>query len=77
MNISSIVVRTRPEHLETVKSALTTVETCDIHFTDDKGHLVVTVEGTEGSDETVKLKQILALPHVLSADFSFMYSEEE
>ena len=46
MNISSIVVKTRPENLEAVKTSLTDSGLCEIHFADDKGRIVATVEGT-------------------------------
>lgn len=76
MNISSIVVRTRPEHLEDVKASLAGVATCDVHFADDLGRIVVTVEGDADADETKRLKEILALPHVVSADFSYTYADD-
>lgn len=77
MNISSIVVRTRPEDLARVKEGLLTVPTCDIHFEDELGRVVVTVEGEDDADETAKLKRIMALPGVVSADFSYTYSGDE
>ena len=76
MKISSIVVRTRPKHLEAVKEALAGVDTCDVHFQDEEGRLVVTVEGDDLKDEAARLKEILALPHVVSADFSYTYSDD-
>ncbi|RKZ13784.1 hypothetical protein DRQ50_09975 [bacterium] len=77
MNISSIVVKTRPEHLDAVKASLAGVDLCDLHFSDELGRIVVTVEGTDDADETAKLKIIQALPHVIGADFSYTYSGDE
>ncbi len=77
MNISSIVVRTRPEHLDDVKLSLKDVETCDVHFSDTEGRMVVTVEGSDDVDETMQLKRIQALPHVISANFAYTYSDDE
>jgi len=77
MNISSIVVKTRPEHLESVKTALVESGLCDLHFSDEEGRLVVTVEGDGIADETKKLKEIQALPHVASADFSYTYADDD
>ncbi len=75
MNISSIVVKTLPEHLETVKASLIDSGLCDIHFSDELGRIVITVEGDDNADETSKLKEIQQLPHVASADFSYSYTD--
>jgi nitrate reductase NapD len=77
MNISSIVVKTLPEHLEVVKSGLEKSGLCDIHFSDDLGRIVITVEGDQNADETMKLKEIQQFPHVASADFSYTYTDDE
>jgi len=37
--------------------------------------IVVTVEGDDNTDETMKLKEIQKLPHVASADFSYTYTD--
>ena len=75
MNISSIVVKTLPEHLEAVKTSLTESGLCDIHFSDELGRIIVTVEGDSNEDETVKLKKIQKLPNVVSADFSYTFTD--
>ena len=77
MNISSIVVRTTPEHMDAVKAGLEAGGLCEIHFADEFGRIVVTVEGDEKDDETMKLKEIQALPHVASADFSYIFTDDE
>ena len=77
MNISSIVVKTLPEHLEAVKSGLEKSGLCDLHFSDELGRIIITVEGDENADETAKLKEIQQLPHVASADFSYTYTDDE
>lgn len=76
MNISSIVVTARPEHLEDVVASLAGSGLCEIHFRDDRGRIVVTVEGDDDNDETEKLKLIAELPHVASAVFSYTYHDE-
>ena len=45
MNVSSIVVKTKPEHHGEVQAALEAADFCDVHFNDGKGKIVVTVEG--------------------------------
>ncbi len=77
MNISSIVVKTLPENLAAVKTSLTESGLCDIHFSDELGRIIVTVEGDGNEDETGKLKKIQQLPKVISADFSYTFTDDE
>lgn len=77
MNISSVVVKTLPEHLEAVKAGLEKSGLCDIHFSDELGRIIITIEGDENADETAKLKEIQQLPFVASADFSYTYTDDE
>ncbi len=76
MNISSIVVTTRAEHLADVEASLVASGLCDVHFKDEQGRIVVTVEGDDDGDETAKLKTILELPHVVSACFAYSCTED-
>ena len=75
--ISSIVIKTLPENLEAVKASLAKAGLCDIHFSDDLGRIIITVEGDGNEDETMKLKAIQKLPQVVSADFSYTYADED
>ncbi len=77
MNISSIVVQTRPEFLDSVVAALQASEACDYHFHDEKGRIIVTIEGESVSEELSKLRVIEAIPHVIAADMQMAYSEDE
>lgn len=77
MNISSIVVQTRPEYLEKVVNDLKTCGVCDYHMHDEKGRIIVTIEGAGVSEELKKLKVIEAIPHIASADMQMAYSEDE
>ena len=77
MNISSIVVKTLPENLAAVKISLTESGLCDIHFSDELGRIIITVEGDSNEDETAKLKKIQKLPHVVSADFSYTFTDDD
>ena len=75
MNISSAVIKTRPENLEAVQAALAGSGLCDIHFADELGRIVVSIEGDDDADESAKLKQIASLPGVASADFAYTYRD--
>lgn len=77
MNISSIVVQTLPQYLEEVVQSLKECEVCDYHMHDEKGRVIVTIEGQDVSDELKKLRVIESIPHVAAADMQMAYSEDE
>jgi nitrate reductase NapD len=77
MNISSIVVQTLPKNLDQVVNDLKNCEACDYHMHDDKGRVIVTIEGEGVSEELRKLKVIEAIPNVITADMQMAYSEDE
>lgn len=77
MNISSIVVQTNPNYTEEVVEALKSSDYCDYHFHDDKGRIIVTIEGSGVEEEIAKLVKIQEMAHVIAADMSFAYSEDE
>ncbi len=77
MNISSAVVKTHPDNMATVKAALLASSLCEIHFEDELGRIVISIEGDDNADESAKLKQIAGLPHVMSADFAYTYTDDE
>ena len=77
MNISSIVVQTRPEYLEQVVEDLKNCGVCDYHMHDELGRIIVTIEGDGVSEELKKLKVIEGIPHIASADMQMAYSEDE
>ncbi|WP_345993062.1 chaperone NapD [Sulfurimonas sp. HSL-1716] len=77
MNVSSIVVQTVPKYLDEVLESLKNCGVCDYHIHDEKGRIVVTIEGESVSDELKKLRVIEELPHVIAADMHMSYSEEE
>lgn len=77
MNISSIVVQTVPKFLDEVVESLKKSEVCDYHMHDEKGRIIITIEGEDVSEEIGKLKVIETLPHVIAADMQMAYSEDE
>jgi len=77
MNISSIIVQTLPKHLENVIDNLKKSGICEYHMHDEKGRIIVTIEGKNVSEELKKLKVIEAIPNIISADMQMSYSEEE
>ncbi len=77
MNISSIVVQTLPENLNSVINDLKECEVCDYHFHDDKGKIIITIEGENVGEELEKLRIIEAIDNIISADMQMSYSEDE
>jgi len=77
MNISSIIVKTLPEHLEDVKKEIDKTGFCDIHFEDERGIIIVTIEGKNVEEEIEKVRILEALPNVISADMHMSYCEDE
>jgi len=77
MNISSIVVQTVPEHLDEVVASVKACEVCDYHMHDEKGRVIITIEGKNVSEELEKLRVVEAIPFVYAADMQMAYSEDE
>jgi len=77
MNISSIVVQTVPKYLDEVVESLKSCEVCDYHMHDEKGRIIITIEGNGVKEELEKLRVIEAIPHVITADMQMAYSEDE
>lgn len=77
MNISGILVQVRPEYIEDVIQAIKDSEHSDYHMHDENGKIVVTIEGEDVSEEIAKLNQLQKIPHVISADMMYAYSEDE
>ncbi len=77
MNISSIVVQTLPKYVEEVVEALKQCEACDYHFHDEKGRIIITIEGAGVEQELEKLRIVEAIPHIMAADMQMAYSEDE
>ena len=77
MNISSIVVQTVPKYLDEVVESLKNCEACDYHMHDEKGRVIITIEGNGVKEELEKLRVIEAIPHVVAADMQMAYSEDE
>ena len=77
MNVSSVLVVTKPENVEEVKKTLEESGLCDVYFSDEKGMIIVVIEGEDVNEETFKLREIQNLPGVLTANMVYAYSEEE
>ena len=77
MNISGILVQTVPENLETVIDKIKASDCCEYHQHDEKGRIIVTIEGEGVEEELEKLRTLKAFDKVVSADMMYAYSEDE
>ncbi|HIP20734.1 MAG TPA: nitrate reductase [Sulfurimonas sp.] len=77
MNVSSIVVQTLPKYVDEVVQSLKECEACDYHLHDEKGRIIITIEGAGVSEELAKLRVVEGIPHVIAADMQMAYSEDE
>lgn len=77
MNISSVVVKCSPRFLDSVLSDIEKCVGCEVYNYDTQGRIVVVIEGETTEEESEKLKTISVLPHVLSAEMVYAYSESE
>ena len=50
MNVSSIVVQSLPKFVDEVVESLKNTPECDYHFHDERGRIIITIEG-EGVSE--------------------------
>jgi nitrate reductase NapD len=78
MNISGILVVTTPGNATNVSEQLQALTGIDIHYVDAaKGRIVITQEAESIRAEVDGLKRIRALPHIILAEMSCHYFEED
>ena len=77
MNISSVIIQTLPQNIESVLKAVNESDFCDYEVHNDIGKIVVTLEGKDAGEEIEKLIKIQQIPHVIAADMHMTYSEDE
>lgn len=77
MNISSIVVKCAPEYITDVIESIKSSKQGDVYANDDKGRIIVILEGETTEEESQKLRIIQEIPHILSAEMVYAYSEDE
>lgn len=78
MNISGILVMAEPEHTGDTVELLKTLPGIDVHYVDNTtGRIVITQEAETIKDEVDGLKHIKTLPHIIMAEMSAHYFEED
>jgi nitrate reductase NapD len=71
VEIASILVRVRPEHLDEAARAIEALPGAQIYSRDPKGKLVVVLEAADTGSIGATLNVISCLPHVLTASLVF------
>jgi len=77
MNISGVLVRSRPENISTVSTRLAALAGVEVHGANPDGRLVVTVEESGDRAMADAVVRIMDLPGVLSASMIYHQYEEE
>ncbi len=77
MNISGILVQTKPENTDSVIESIKSTDFCEYHMHDEKGRIIVTIEGEGVEEEIKKLKQLQVVKGVITADMMYAYAEDE
>jgi len=77
MNISGILVQTKPERVEGLVEEIKSSNYCEYHHHDELGRIIVTIEEENTEKEIEQLKGIQLLKGVIAADMIYSYSEEE
>ncbi len=77
MNISGVLVQTKPDFVESLVKEIKESGYCEYHLHDEKGRIIVTIEGKNAEEELEKLNMLKRLDHIIAADMMYSYSEDE
>jgi nitrate reductase NapAB chaperone NapD len=76
VTLSGVVVACRPEDVDGVIAAVNAFGWAEVHQTDGRGRLVVTIEARDIEESMDRLTALQALPRVLSAELAQFYVGE-
>ena len=71
MNISGVLVRAYPEHIDSVGEVLTRLEGVEVHGNNSDGRMVVTVEREDAGQMSDLIMQLQDVPGVLSTSMIY------
>lgn len=77
MNVSGIVVHTKPELLEDVIGSINAIDQCEVHYYDTQGRIVATIEGITINDQMEIMKRIQCISFVYGASVVYSYCKDE
>ena len=76
MSIYSLVVHTRPENVESVKQELIDIDGVEVHATNDKGKLVVTLDHPDRTYCSDTIMNFHNISGVLNSSLVYEYFED-
>ncbi len=76
MNISSLILRARPESLPEVRNQLAALPGVEVHADHNDGRLVVTVEDTGASSAADTMLAVHTASGVISTTLVYQYTDE-
>ena len=77
MNISGVLVKAFPEHIETIEASLNKFDGVEVHGNNSDGRMVVTVERETSGTIADLLVEMQNIPGVLSASMIYHQFEDE
>jgi periplasmic nitrate reductase NapD len=77
VEIVSLLVSARPQHLAAVAAAILNLGNCEIHAQDPKGKLIVVIEEESQGAIGAKVNRIAGLPHVIAAAMVFQATDTD
>ncbi|MAE44131.1 MAG: chaperone NapD [Nitrospinaceae bacterium] len=77
MQISGILIQTRPEWREQLGESLAAQPWLDVHYTDGHSRIIVTLENLETESGEKRLRRLQDWPHVLSVNLINHYQVDE
>jgi len=77
VEIVSLLVSARPQHLAGVAAAILDLGNCEIHAQDPKGKLIVVIEEESQGAIGAKVDLIAGLPHVVAAAMVFQATDTD
>jgi len=76
MTVSGIVMACRPEHLDEMAAVVNALDWAEVHYTDQDGRLVVTIEASDIDESMNRLKELQGLPRAIMAELAEFVVEE-
>ena len=76
VTVSGIVMACRPEHLGEMADVVNALDWAEVHYTDQNGRLVVTIEASDIDESMNRLKELQGLPRAIMAELAEFVVEE-
>ncbi len=77
MHIAGVIVRTRPEHAEQVRTEFGRISGVEVHAVTPEGRLVVTIESSDQDSAASRFVSLQEVPQVMSAALVYEQSEAD